>query len=71
MKCAWRDGDSRPISIRVREYPRAIDAASLLSPFDPVIWFRSRAARLFDFEYRVEIFVPQAKGAGAALYSRF
>ena len=41
--------------------PERIDAASLLSPFDPVIWFRSRAARLFDFDYRVEIFVPQEK----------
>ncbi len=41
--------------------PERIDAVSLLAPFDPVIWFRSRAARLFDFEYRVEIFVPQEK----------
>jgi uncharacterized protein len=41
--------------------PSRLDARSLLSPFDPVIWFRSRAARLFDFEYRVEIFVPQEK----------
>jgi len=39
--------------------PRSIDAASLLSPFDPVVWYRPRAARLFQFEYRIEIFVPQ------------
>ena len=38
--------------------PGRIDAASLLSPFDPLIWTRPRAARLFGFEYRVEIFVP-------------
>ena len=41
--------------------PRRIDAASLLSPFDPVVWCRPRTARLFGFDYRVELFVPQAK----------
>jgi uncharacterized protein YcaQ len=41
--------------------PRRLDAAALLSPFDPVIWFRERAARLFDFDYRIEIFVPAGK----------
>ena len=41
--------------------PKRIEAATLISPFDPLIWYRARVARLFDFEYRVEIFVPQAK----------
>ncbi|MEM7308947.1 MAG: crosslink repair DNA glycosylase YcaQ family protein [Planctomycetota bacterium] len=41
--------------------PRAVRAATLLSPFDPLIWFRPRLARLFDFDYRVEIFVPKNK----------
>jgi len=41
--------------------PRRIPGQSLLSPFDPVIWFRPRAQRLFDFEYRIEIYVPAAK----------
>ncbi|WP_345803181.1 crosslink repair DNA glycosylase YcaQ family protein [Microbacterium sp. AZCO] len=38
--------------------PRRIDATALLTPFDPVVWFRERAERLFDFEYRIEIYTP-------------
>jgi uncharacterized protein YcaQ len=38
--------------------PRRIRAATLLSPFDPVVWRRERAERLFDFSYRIEIYTP-------------
>ena len=38
--------------------PRRVDAAAILTPFDPVVWFRSRAERLFGFEYRIEIYTP-------------
>ena len=33
----------------------------ILNPFDPVIRDRNRLTRLFGFDYRIEIFVPEAR----------
>lgn len=56
----WERGES-PRSAWIHRdavIPRRIEAAALLSPFDPVIWFRERALRLFDLDYRIEIYTP-------------
>lgn len=41
--------------------PRSIRGGALLSPFDPVIWYRDRGERLFQFHYRIEIYTPKEK----------
>jgi uncharacterized protein YcaQ len=52
-KPAWLHRDAR--------LPRRIEATAVLSPFDPMVWQRDRAERLFDFRYRIEIYTPQPK----------
>ena len=50
---AWRHVDA--------VLPRRIDATAILTPFDPVVWFRDRALRAFALDYRIEIYTPAAK----------
>jgi len=41
--------------------PTGSNPTTILSPFDPTVWNRDRAQRLFGFDYKIEIYVPQEK----------
>ena len=56
------DGWPAPAYLRAgQSVPRRDRGTALLCPFDPLIWFRPRVQRLFQFHYRIEIYTPAAK----------
>ena len=56
------DGWTAPAYLRAgQSVPRRDRGTALLCPFDPLIFFRPRVQRLFDFHYRIEIYVPAPK----------
>jgi len=60
----WGSAAGRPLPAFIvpgARIPRRIETTALLSPFDPVVWSRDRALRMFGFHYRIEIYTPAPK----------
>jgi uncharacterized protein YcaQ len=41
--------------------PAKHTGTTVVSPFDPVCWNRDRTSRIFGFDYKIEIYVPEPK----------
>src|SRR5581483_7494829 len=54
----WKDDAYVPAGVRI---PKNVSRAAMITPFDPLVWNRPRAKRVFGFEYTIEIYVPAAK----------
>jgi uncharacterized protein YcaQ len=61
------EGSSDRWLVLTRDLPALMRAArpgapsrgtTLLAPFDSLLWYRDRVARLFRFEYRIEVYTP-------------
>jgi uncharacterized protein len=50
-----------PALRRAARRPAASQGTTLLSPFDSFLWYRERVARLFGFDYRIQVYTPSAK----------
>jgi uncharacterized protein len=47
-----------PALARAARNPTPSRGTTLLAPFDSVLWYRERVARLFGFSYRIEVYTP-------------
>jgi uncharacterized protein len=58
---AYLHADHLPLAQAIASGKQRATHTALLSPFDPVVWDRERALAMFDFDYRIECYTPEAK----------
>ena len=57
---AYVHPDNAKLAERILSGSLRPSVTTLLSPFDPVVWDRTRALELFGFDYKIEVYTPAA-----------
>jgi len=61
MKVAVEGWGLESFAISGFDIPKKVSPTCVLSPFDPITWNRERLRRVFDFDYKLEIYKPKSK----------